>query len=703
MFDDPKFGNLFPTRTGTASGTANERQMLDTLGGADGFRTRVQRNADGSETTLRTKDGMPQFSTTTTSQTATEPLVWTYDFNAVKKVGENYVPDALVLPQITAPMWDSGKGLKTRRAGLVKLDNGKYALTVSESGYDAYNTPNIMRGPNYWYNSSDVVTWTIDTWLPTAPDDYGQRLIGVVQHEKSNFEVVPMSSPDNRFSPIIVAACVVSKKPNPDHVRVATVVGGTTQRLVITDYLNGVEQAVCKLDFPFVVSSFSVAPIGVKTDYFSFSSDGLSLLIGVNSTLGSFPSTNTCKALVVSITTGAVINGISLYSFPVNTPDNSYTTSTWVTSSSGGDDYSQTGLVPEQIVGWINQTTGEWVFYNTPERTTGGAYGKTPYNSSLKRPGSETHEDRAYVLRVGFDANNTPCAVISRYRSIRTAGGELTIDYKTEDTIFSNPQIHQVWAGKSIVNYCTSSSYSYADTITVTASAYVSYKQTVYVCKGNSVIFETTTSCSKSRGGAGNSEERHFNASSYSLTPGPLGNVTEKTVVSSGGYTKGGSTSNAPGRYNYDIACVAADFFSGVIVIAETNQFFTNGYSDVRDYSKDTTGKTIYDITTRVYDQNPSGYTVEYKVIDNGSLKASYQITKTAPGLITGLETPKAFVGTADYRAKDKTLLILHADDDTTTFGLHYKDGVWTEVVPNPSEPNPQYAHPVRVSKLSHY
>lgn len=62
-FDDKKFGTIFPVRDGIATGSANERQMLDAIGGSDSFRTRIQTNADGSETMLRTKNGMPQFTT----------------------------------------------------------------------------------------------------------------------------------------------------------------------------------------------------------------------------------------------------------------------------------------------------------------------------------------------------------------------------------------------------------------------------------------------------------------------------------------------------------------------------------------------------------------------------------------------------------------------------------------------------------------
>ena len=73
-FDDKKFGTIFPVRDGTPTGAANERQMLDSIGGSASFRTRIQKNADGSETMLRTKNGMPQFTTVAPQQAPNEPL-----------------------------------------------------------------------------------------------------------------------------------------------------------------------------------------------------------------------------------------------------------------------------------------------------------------------------------------------------------------------------------------------------------------------------------------------------------------------------------------------------------------------------------------------------------------------------------------------------------------------------------------------------
>lgn len=62
-FFDKRFGEIFPVRTGVPAGTANERQILDAIGGSEGFRTRIQKDATtGIDTMLRTKNGMPQFS-----------------------------------------------------------------------------------------------------------------------------------------------------------------------------------------------------------------------------------------------------------------------------------------------------------------------------------------------------------------------------------------------------------------------------------------------------------------------------------------------------------------------------------------------------------------------------------------------------------------------------------------------------------------
>ena len=94
MFDDKKFGVIFPTRTGTPSGTSNERIMLDKFGGSDGFRTQYQSNGDGSVTMLRTKNGMPQFSTVGTTNNSTTPMIARKPTSSAMRVIQLVLPNS---------------------------------------------------------------------------------------------------------------------------------------------------------------------------------------------------------------------------------------------------------------------------------------------------------------------------------------------------------------------------------------------------------------------------------------------------------------------------------------------------------------------------------------------------------------------------------------------------------------------------------
>lgn len=63
------FKNL-PTRQGVAQGDAFENRMLTCVGGGQAIRTRIQNNADGSTTMLRTRAGFPEFTTTSANKPA---------------------------------------------------------------------------------------------------------------------------------------------------------------------------------------------------------------------------------------------------------------------------------------------------------------------------------------------------------------------------------------------------------------------------------------------------------------------------------------------------------------------------------------------------------------------------------------------------------------------------------------------------------
>lgn len=73
LADDEWGKPFFPTRFGEATGHANERILLDLVGGTGGIRTRVQEDADGTTTILKTRGGMPVFMTTS-EQVVIQPV-----------------------------------------------------------------------------------------------------------------------------------------------------------------------------------------------------------------------------------------------------------------------------------------------------------------------------------------------------------------------------------------------------------------------------------------------------------------------------------------------------------------------------------------------------------------------------------------------------------------------------------------------------
>ena len=66
------------TRDGTPQGDGAERVMLSAVGGADYIRTKIQTNADGSDTMLRTRGGAPEFTTTNPEKPELEILPTTF-------------------------------------------------------------------------------------------------------------------------------------------------------------------------------------------------------------------------------------------------------------------------------------------------------------------------------------------------------------------------------------------------------------------------------------------------------------------------------------------------------------------------------------------------------------------------------------------------------------------------------------------------
>lgn len=99
VFDDKKLGRVFPTRTGTPQGAGAERVMLSQPG-AGSIRTQMRTTPDG-EVMLRTRNGMPEFSTTEKLPTtaATGGVLDWYD--ACVAGGEFYTPELTTVAAVS--------------------------------------------------------------------------------------------------------------------------------------------------------------------------------------------------------------------------------------------------------------------------------------------------------------------------------------------------------------------------------------------------------------------------------------------------------------------------------------------------------------------------------------------------------------------------------------------------------------------------
>lgn len=148
-FFKPFFGAALPTRLGQIIGKSNERKMMDKAGGPNGISKTFRRNPDGSTTMLKTRAGMPQFSTT--RSTGNIPVD-----NAFAVVfGDSYITNTITIP---------GGGTYT----LSYIDGegaaGFYWGNLLDYGMLS-NGVTVASGPTYSGTPSTTTTYTV-----TVPD-----------------------------------------------------------------------------------------------------------------------------------------------------------------------------------------------------------------------------------------------------------------------------------------------------------------------------------------------------------------------------------------------------------------------------------------------------------------------------------------------------------------------------------------------------
>ena len=155
MYDDDNFGGIFPTRTGTPTGSANERKMLDSIGGSEGFRTQQKTNSDGSVTMLRTRDGMPEFSRTPLTTRGGKKL----NFRC-RMMSDLYPRGADVL--LVNGLYTTTTGTYDDWPDFVGISSGTLAPNTSYKGVRATEEYLDSPAPNTWYDTRPPATRQLD-------------------------------------------------------------------------------------------------------------------------------------------------------------------------------------------------------------------------------------------------------------------------------------------------------------------------------------------------------------------------------------------------------------------------------------------------------------------------------------------------------------------------------------------------------------
>lgn len=160
-FNDNKLGTLFPVRTGGPTGTANERQMLDHMGGAGTVCKAFRTNADGSVTMAHTRGvgSAPEFITNRPENLATTCSL-EMDSGIVDMMGMgNFDPNAELSGKVYQTDYVQGHVFSaTTATGAGKLNYPSLAGNVVPNGSDAKAFSNTFSGGTDFKTRKEVAT-----------------------------------------------------------------------------------------------------------------------------------------------------------------------------------------------------------------------------------------------------------------------------------------------------------------------------------------------------------------------------------------------------------------------------------------------------------------------------------------------------------------------------------------------------------------
>ena len=190
---DDEWGKpFFPTRSGGATGHANERIMLDSVGGMDGIRTKIRTNADGSTTILKTRGGMPVFYTTKPVEIVIPPTESTVIYCVGAPVSYSYrsgYMDATVFTPMATPIAEESPG-----SAVITVGDGATTFEYNQRYSTKWKTDTFNEHPGNrnwkWKAKNKVISW----WSPCPLSgsftgsgyEYTNQLLGGTQQAKTD-------------------------------------------------------------------------------------------------------------------------------------------------------------------------------------------------------------------------------------------------------------------------------------------------------------------------------------------------------------------------------------------------------------------------------------------------------------------------------------------------------------------------------------
>ena len=675
-YDDPKFGRIFPTRTGRAAGQSIERKMLDKLGGSESFRTIIRNNPDGSTTLCKTRDGMPHFETVGGKTPTEQGCGWSFTYHPIKKSGGVLLPDTIAFGEYIVPQMSIMSGMKSRRKGVVKTTSGA-VIECGESEYEgASDRTSRIHGSHYWYNGTQVVSWTKRTYVPIENPITGLPKwvpVGVVRYGSREIEVFEIGGGEEEALLTILAACLVASPNGTKHIRVAVARQNSsldpTQRINVKDYtLAGrfvseklIDDAVYLHN---IVEGFSPA---------AWSPDGLSLIVGT-------PVENNSVARIYSVTRpdGVVVpeSSYAPYESGVSKPAKPQQ-STYVTTTGGAPVESSSGDLTN-----LAPINFEVMFYfSVFDRTTNTTtvsldethvpYASTSRTTTLTTTTLTDGQSDMWPESVGFTRDGVPCVVIGTERIKGDTNKYQTTVIEVSDT-YGDPRIEELV--QDFGTYVETTRWIICDSRKqILDGAYTSVRETtvvtvdrgIYLTVGGVVLWDEAQSGSFTSTKHSDFNHEYYFDHVYSKEPIPL------TTTRQGERVDDITITTTP-AIHLALNNIASDFVDGYVAVYD--------HGEIEEPPAVRTQTNTFDNGTQkiLYRLTGERVTTEY-----GGDPVVTDVTEASGGLpdlitasIAVVDTSGAVVGTTDFSWTNAGVSGYRSYFDGTAAWCPYKDSL---------------------------